>query len=225
MSRFAISPVLLSLALSAFNAHAAPPAPLAHPVPPQALRAAMPPAQALLDSTVTRWLTNPYGEVDGLRLSDGTIVRFPPHLADALTEAVQAGDRVRVIGRRETASAVKADVIMNAATGKTVYDQPPALSGGSPMPAHLRMAKLQAQQAQGRIEAVLTGPRGEADGVLLSDGSIVRFPPQALRQPLQQGQPFAASGLGTRNAHGTSLEAVSTGASLSDLQPLYDRTP
>jgi len=91
------------------------------------------------------------------------------------------------------------------------------------MPPHLRMAGLQTQQAQGRIEAVLTGPRGDANGVILSDGAIVRFAPHALQQPLQPGQLFAASGLGTRNAHGTSLEAISMGASLSDLQPLYDR--
>ena len=60
------------------------------------------------------------------------------------------------------------------------------------------------------------------------DGEIWKFPtstssPKPLQQPLPPGQLFAASGLGTRNAHGTSLEATSMGASLSDLQPLYDR--
>ncbi|CAB5693567.1 Uncharacterised protein [Delftia tsuruhatensis] len=220
MYRFAASPIFVWLGLGAFNAHAAPPAPFAPPAPARAMPAAM---QAELESPVTRLLTNPYGEVDGLRLSDGTIVRFPPHLAEALTAAVQVGDRVRVIGRRESASSVKADAIVNTATGQTVYDQPPAPRGGRPMPAHLRMAGLQTQQAQGHIDVVLTGPRGEAQGVILSDGSIVRFPPHALQQALRQGQPFAASGLGTRNAYGASLEAVSTGASLSDLQPLYDR--
>lgn len=222
MYRFAASPIFVWLGVGAFNAHAAPPAPFAPPAPARAMPAAM---QAVLESPVTRLLTNPYGEVDGLRLSDGTIVRFPPHLAEALTAAVQVGDRVRVIGRRESASSVKADAIVNAATGQTVYDQPPAPGGGHPMPTHLRMASLQTQQAQGRIDVVLTGPRGEAQGVILSDGSIVRFPPHALQQALQQGQPFAASGLGTRNAYGASLEAVSTGASLSDLRPLYGRAP
>ena len=69
---------------------------------------------------------------------------------------------------------------------------------------------------------MLTGPRGEANGVILTDGSIVRFPPESLRQSVQPGAPFAASGLGTRNANGTSLEAVNLGTSLSALQPLYD---
>lgn len=217
MTRLALSSAALWLGASALNAHAAPPLPGHGPGAPH--------AQAVLENSVTRLLTNPYGEVDGLRLTDGTVARFPPHMADALTAAVKVGDTVRIIGRREGGGSVKADAIVNTATGQTVYDQPPEPGRAHPMPPHLRMAGLQTQQAQGHVDAVLTGPRGEANGVILSDGSIVRFPPHALQQPLQQGQLFAASGLGTRNAHGTSLEAISTGANLSDLQPLYDRAP
>lgn len=223
MSRFLLSCTALLLGASTLQAQAAPPP--VHPGPALAHRAAQAPAQMVLEAPVARWLTNPYGEVDGLRVSDGTIVRFAPHMADAMMAAVKPGDRVSVIGRRDAPGMVRADAIVNAATGQTVYDQPPAAVGARPMPAHLRMASLQTQQAQGRIDAVLTGARGETHGVILSDGSIVRFPPHALQQPLQQGQPFAASGLGTRNAHGTSLEAIRAGASLADLRPLYDSAP
>ncbi len=216
----------LLLAAGALQAHAAPP-PAPRPGAGPAPRAALPPGPAVFEASVARWLTNPYGEVDGLRVADGTIVRFPPHLADAMTAAIRPGDRVRIIGRRDAQGPVRADAIVNSATGQTVYDQPAASAGERPMPPHLRMAGLQTQQAQGRIDAVLTGPRGEADGVILSDGSIVRFAPHALQQqpPLQQGQPFAASGLGTRNAHGVSLEAISAGTTLADLRPLYGRAP
>lgn len=224
MFRRTLSPAALLLAACTLQAHAAPPPP-AHPGPALAPRAASPTGQALFDASVARWLINPYGEVDGLRVADGTIVRFPPHLAQAMTAAMKPGDRVRIIGRREAHGQVRADVIVNSATGQTVYDQPPAAASEPPMPPHLRMASLQTQQAQGRIDAVLTGPRGEAEGVILSDGSIVRFPPHALQQQPLQGQPFAASGLGTRNAHGTSLEAISTGTTLADLRPLYGRAP
>lgn len=226
MSRFVLSSAVLWLGSSALNAHAVPPgafAPSAPSGPAAPAGPGAPHAQAVLESAVARLLTNPYGEVDGLRLTDGTVVRFPPHMSDALTAAVKVGDTVRIIGRSEAGGAVKADAIVNSASGQTVYDQPPARDGARPMPPHLRMAGLQTQQAQGRIDVVLTGPRGDANGVILSDGAIVRFAPHALQQPLQPGQLFAASGLGTRNAHGTSLEATSMGASLSDLQPLYDR--
>ena len=132
------------------------------------------------------------------------------------------GDTVRVIGRQEARGTVRANAIVNAANGQTVYDQPPPLGEGRPLPPHLRAQKLQQQQVQGKVDTVLTGPRGEANGVILTDGSIVRFPPESLRQSVQPGAPFAASGLGTRNADGTSLEAVNLGTSLSALQPLYD---
>ena len=184
MTRLTLSSAALWLGASALNAHAAPPLPAHGPGAPHA---AMPHAQAVLESPVARLLTNPYGEVDGLRLTDGTVVRFPPHMADALTTAVKVGDTVRIIGRSEAGGAVKADAIVNTATGQTVYDQPPEPGRARPMPPHLRMAGLQTQQAQGRIEAVLTGPRGDANGVILSDGAIVRFAPMRCSSRCSRG--------------------------------------
>ncbi|MNE73416.1 hypothetical protein D3C80_1694270 [compost metagenome] len=80
-------------------------------------------------------------------------------------------------------------------------------------------------EVEGSIETVLTGPRGETNGVILNDGSIVRFPPNGMQIPIKAGMPFAASGLGTRNNYGQSLEAISVGAHLSALQPLYRGVP
>src|SRR5690606_19998247 len=63
-------------------------------------RAASSPAEAdgpigpAAQGTVARLLTNPYGEVDGLWLEDGTIVRCSPRLGRRLAEAVQPGDEV-----------------------------------------------------------------------------------------------------------------------------------
>lgn len=182
-------------------------------------------AQPVAQGQIQRLLLNPYGEVDGLRLVDGTIVKFPPHMSEVLTAAVKPGDAVQVIGRPQARGTVKADAIVNSANGQTVYDQPPSLTDGRPLPPHLRAQRLQPQKVEGRVDAVLTGPRGEANGVILVDGSIVRFPPESLRLSVQPGAPFAAAGLGTRSERGTSLEAVSLGTSLSALQPLYDHTP
>ncbi|ODU59930.1 MAG: hypothetical protein ABT02_08455 [Comamonadaceae bacterium SCN 68-20] len=217
----------LACGLCSLSAQALPPdpAPQRPAPPPQRLEAPGLAGQYAAEGQVQRMLTNPYGEVDGLRLSDGTIAKFPPHMADALTAAVKVGDSVRIIGRAEARGTVRADAIVHIGSGRTVYDQPPPVGEGRVLPPHLRAQRLQPQQAEGRVETVLTGPRGEANGVILSDGSIVRFPPESLRLSVQAGAPFAASGLGTRNGFGTSLEAVSMGTSLSALQPLYDRAP
>lgn len=175
-----------------------------------------------LQGQVSRLLINPFGEVDGLRLADGKLVKFPPHMGEEVAAAVQPGQVIGVSGRPEGYGSVKAYAITNTRTGQTVIDPgPPHHRGIFKAPPHLRMQSLQAMQAEGRIETVLTGKRGEANGVLLDSGSIVRFPPHSLRLPLQAGQPFAAAGMGTTNRHGSALEAMSIGSSLAALQPLY----
>jgi hypothetical protein len=217
----------LAFGLCSLSAHAMPPAPPTHlpATPYQEVDAPGLMGQYAVEGQVQRMLINPYGEVDGLRLSDGTIATFAPHRADALTATVKVGDAVRIIGRAQARGTVKADAIVHADSGRTVYDQPPPVGEGRVLPPNLRAQRLQPQQVEGHVETVLTGPRGEANGVILSDGSIVRFPPESLRLSVQTGAPFAASGLGTRNAFGTALEAVSMGTTLSTLQPLYDRAP
>lgn len=225
MSKCVFSIAAFAASLLSMGAHAAPPGGTLAPPPPMHAHGPDWASQSVAQGTVQRMLINPYGEVDGLRLADGTIVKFPPHVSDALTAAVKVGDAVRIIGRPEARGTVKADAIVNTASGQTVYDQPPAVDEGRPLPPHLRAQRLQPQKVEGRVDTVLTGRRGEANGVILTDGSIVRFPPESLRLSVQPGAPFAASGLGTRNAMGTSLEAVSLGTSLATLQPLYDRVP
>lgn len=214
----------LAVVFFAVGAQAQQPAPALVPsgIPVEQFALAGTSLPPVVQGKVKRMLINPYGEVDGLRLTDGTIVKFPPHRADALMNVARAGDMIRVFGRPEGRSTIKADTIVNAATLQAVSDQPPGIGSGTPLPPHLRAESLQPQKVEGRIDAVLTGPRGEANGVILADGSIVRFPPESLRFSVTQGAPFAASGMGTRNVYGTSLEAISAGTNLSALQPIFE---
>lgn len=216
--------IAVAIGFSSCSAYALQPVPAQAPpfLPAEPPSAAGPMTPPIAQAQVKRMLTNPYGEVDGLRLTDGTIVKFPPHMGNALSNAIKPGDTVRVFGLPEARGTVKAEAIVNLATSQAVFDQPPAVGDSRPLPPHLRAQSLQAQQVEGRIDTVLTGPRGEANGVILTDGSIVRFPPESLRLSMVQGAPFAAAGLGTRNAYGTSLEAISVGTNLSALQPIFN---
>lgn len=225
--RFKHAPLaaLLGLALSAAT-HAAPPpphgGPAAHGGPPALHLAPHLRAQPVVEGRVQRVLINPFGEVDGLKLDNGTIVRFAPHMGEDLAATAQPGQTVRVAGYASGYGAVRAYAISNTSSGQTVTDQgPPHFRGLPRIPPHLRMMSLQTMQTEGRIEAVLTGRRGEPNAVLLDNGHLVRFAPHSLTVPVQVGQPFAASGMGTRNQHGMALEAVSMGSSLSALQPLF----
>jgi hypothetical protein len=58
-----------------------------------------------LQGTVQSLTTAPMGEIDGAVLDDGTVIHWPPHLADRFTTIVVRGDRVKVSGWIETAPA------------------------------------------------------------------------------------------------------------------------
>ena len=72
---------------------------------------------------------------------------------------------------------------------------------------------------------VTTAPRGEPDGVILADGTVIKLtPPVAQQFPtlVQTGVKVAAQGYGTRNQYGTALQATAFG-SPGNLTRLYDR--
>ena len=70
------------------------------------------PAPASKRGTVARVLVNPHGDLHGLILADGTIVRFPP--SPAARSTLASGQSVRVEGLEE-GGAVRADRVMSAA--------------------------------------------------------------------------------------------------------------
>lgn len=217
---------LLAASLMAAGAHAQTP-----PPPPSALPGAPAPlaqpaaAQAVttVSGRVQRWLLNPNGEADGLLLQDGTQVAFPPHLSATLTAWLRPGDMVEATGSRRGGDARVLRASSLQSQGRTVQDTPPA-PGQRPAP-HQRAA-LTALQADGRVAQVLFNSRGDAHGLLLEDGVVVRFPPHAgasMAALLKPGASVSARGWGTRNALGTGMEAAQLGATPDTLQDVLGR--
>jgi len=161
-----------------------------------------------IQGKVAEYSLTPRGDVDGLILADGTEVHLPPHLGTQLVYAVKPGDAVTVRGLRAKAiPMVQAMSIKNDATGSTVTDTGPAGPRGP----------REAQQpltAQGRVKAQLHGPRGELNGALLEDGTIVRLPPpeaQRLASELAPGASLTVRGGGFSGTLGRVIEARSIG--------------
>lgn len=194
-----------------------PPPGAAVPPPPFAQPAAL--EQATASGRVQRWLPNPNGEADGLLLQDGTQIAFPPHLSDALTGWLRPGDPVEVSGwRRADTPVLRASVVRSQ--GRAMEDTPPAPGMRPPPPRQDALAPL---RADGRVARVLVNSRGDAHGLLLDDGAVVRFPPHmaaAVAPLLRPGATVSARGWGTRNALGTSLEAAQLGATPDALQDM-----
>lgn len=194
--------------------------------PDEFLRAQMyanaPPAA---ESIVSRVLVNPLGEVDGILLETGSIVTFPPHMGVQLAAAIKAGDRVSVKGYPETPGQIKGYVITNTRTNQSVMTLPKPPEGIKP-PPHLRGVGLKEMQAEGEVRHVRHGGKGEINGVILSDGTIVRFPRDAAYRfgsLFQVGQRIAAKGFGTETEYGRALEATALGQAGQPPQPLYQR--
>ncbi|KQQ40279.1 hypothetical protein ASF61_05750 [Duganella sp. Leaf126] len=193
-------------------AGAAPPAPLLSDAPGAAGPAGpggpgSRSALTVIEGKVQRILITPYGEPNGVRLDTGTVVLLPPHLAARLARTVVVDDRVRALGQPAIGHVLRAQALINLVSGNAV-DQPGNDAPAPPAPPPAR-APLQQFTVRGVIDAVLYGPRNDANGVILTDGAIVYFRPDLVDAQLAPGQPFAATGIGTRAASGLAIEAIS----------------
>jgi hypothetical protein len=214
----------------------APPPPVPPPVPgaqqpapppdraPAAQEPAPPPppdpaTQATsIRGTVSQYMINPDGLVDGVLLRDNTIVRFAPHMSQQLVQAVKPQDLVSVNGFLEYQGTIHATTITNPASQQSVVDTPPSPQNPPPAPGQEARQPI---SANGSIKVLTHAARGEIDGAILDNGTIVHFPPPVGMQYanlFQVGAPLAVVGYGTVNTYGRSLEATSIGPSADHLQ-------
>ncbi len=183
--------------------------------------------------TVAQYSLTPRGDVDGLILADGTEVHFPPHLGTQLVFLVKPGDAVTINGlKARNVPMVMAMQITNDATSKSVADTgrpaggpPPREHGpgreghgpGGPGPMGQKL------DAQGVVKMQLHGPRGDLNGVLLQDGTIVRLPPpeaQRREAALAVGKTIYVQGDGMASPLGRVVEARMIGTSAQDATAL-----
>ncbi|WP_165097617.1 MULTISPECIES: hypothetical protein [unclassified Caballeronia] len=176
--------------------------------------------------SISRFVTNPEGDVDGFILADGALVHFPPHMSSQLVALVRRGDAVRIVGLRDGAGNVSAQQITNERTGQQLNDQPPPVDALRAPPA-LRGAGLVKLSVKGIVMRVTTAPRGEPDGVILKDGTIIKMPPPIAQQFTNLLRPdavIAARGYGTRNQYGEALQATAFGTP-DNITQLYNDLP
>ena len=201
----------------------------APPLPPTP--GLVPPGQSgsEVEGTIAQYLMNPHGEVDGLLLSNGIQVHFPPHMEKSLVAVAKPQDVVRAEGYRSVEGPVMhAYVITNTTTGQSIIEREPSLLDRPILPPHIRDRSLVERHAEGVVRNLLYGPRGELNGAVLEDRTIVRVPPHAtyhVARFLQIGQSISAVGYGTENAYGRAIEATALGASGSSMLSLDDPDP
>jgi hypothetical protein len=174
-------------------------------------------------STLDRFVLNPTADIDGLLLDDGTEIHTPPHLSDKLLKALSAGDSLTVHGVKTRASNLIVAVAIDPANGKRILDEGP----GPKHDKHDKPKKTaehgETATVSGMIHRLLHGPKGNAHGALLEDGTIVRFAPhcaEAFAKVLVVGATLFVRGHELSTKHGSVVNAKAMGqseASLTDV--------
>jgi hypothetical protein len=170
--------------------------------------------------TVKQYSLTPRGDVDGFILREGTEVAFPPHLTSQMVFAIRPGDAVSVRGlKARTLPLIDAKSVTNLVSGVIVTDDgPPDGSGGT----------ADQKTVTGKVSAALYGKRGEINGALLDDGTILRLPPpeaERMQSLLQPGQPVAVRGYTLATALGTVINANAIGSTPDQLTELSAPPP
>lgn len=132
--------------------------------------------------TIESMTTAPKGEVDGAVLDDDTILHWPPHLEGRFADAIQRGDRVTAKGTLRTSPEgdVRLEVrtLTNDDTNVTVKNDErrpgPGRREERPAPPRRRAPK---ETIRGTVDRTTTAPKGEVDGAVLDDGTILHWPP------------------------------------------------
>ena len=168
---------------------------------------------------VQQFTLTPRGDIDGLILTDGTEVKTPPHLSTQIAFSIRPGDNVTIYGLRAAAlPLVQAVSITDQRTGQTVVDNGAPATGRGPGPGSIGAAGL--SEVQGSVRMPLHGPRGDVNGALLEDGTILRLPPpeaERLADLLQPGQSLVAQGVELSNPIGKVIAVRQLGSSRDQL--------
>ena len=168
--------------------------------------------------TIAQYLISPRGDLDGLLLSGGMFVKFPPHLSRELASLVKPGDGVVAVGQLEGPELMKGYVIANQETGIALRDIKP-----SPRERSDASEPLRSFSVHGKIKHLKRDPKGRCDGAILEDGTILEFPPhagEAFVDHTKADQIVHATGFGTANHHGASVAVAMFGSSPESLVPI-----
>jgi hypothetical protein len=153
---------------------------------------------------IAQFTLSPRGDIDGLLLQDGTEIHVSPSVSTELAFSVKPGDAVTIHGlKAKSVPMVAAASITNDATGATITGR---MGHGAERGASM--------EAEGTVKQLLHAARGEVNGVLLDNGTVIRLPPTEAKKhaaELAVGQKLFARGLGVASPLGKLVMARQIG--------------
>ena len=156
--------------------------------------------------TVTQFLLNPHGELDGFVLGKNKQVHFPPHMSKRVAKHISIGDQVKVRGARPRSADIIAAVLLTSSSGVAILDEGPHHDGEKHQKPHVEKRPM---EVTGEVKLSLYGPKGELRGALLTGGTSIRMPAHAaadLVSYLEPGAHIQVWGHGVKNKYGRVIE-------------------
>ncbi|HZZ82630.1 MAG TPA: hypothetical protein VFE62_29295 [Gemmataceae bacterium] len=129
--------------------------------------------------TVREFTTAPKGEKDGVMLTDGTWVHWPPHLENRFANIIDKGDKVKVVGWMETDKKGETKLEVSSLTNLTTNQTRETEFGPAALEAREKFGAGDGEfiTANGSVKEFTTAKKGETDGFILNDGRWVHWPP------------------------------------------------
>ena len=181
--------------------------------------------------TVKRFTTAPKGEVDGLILDNDTVIHWPPHLESRFTAIAKKGDRIEVTGWKETnpegVEQVEVKTLTNLRTkaSRDNDDAGPPPKGPRPKGKLGKAGRIgEETTVRGTVNRFTTAPKGEVDGMILDDDTVIHWPPHLenrFANIAKKGDRIEAVGRMETNPEGVEQLEVSDLSNLS-AQPSRD---
>ena len=182
-------------------------------------------SRAGIDSKTLRGVARKFtmaarGEVNGLVLSDGTFLHWPPHMGDRFASQIEIGRMVTATGRMMNSPAGSPVMEVDEISG--VRSERPEPTMETPPPREDRPDEVDARDfatVRGTVKELTKAPEGEVNGLILRGGTILHWPADLglhFRESVEPGARIEASGNLDRGPRG---ERVLEVTSLSSLEP------
>lgn len=174
-----------------------------------------------VEGKVVEVTTAPKGEIDGVILDDGTWVHWPPHLEEEYAALAKPGSRVQAQGRQEVNREGKewfeTFTLTNLET-KASYERedagpPPKRPHHGPNHDHGPRTRSEKKTIEGTIQSFTTAPKGETDGAVFEDGTVIHWPPhrqEEFASLMKVGDRVRVSGWNERAPRGESRFEVAS---------------
>ncbi|WP_428308472.1 OB-fold nucleic acid binding domain-containing protein [Lacipirellula sp.] len=183
--------------------------------------------ESKISGVIAEFVENDHGDVDGVRLENGELIHFPPHIGAVVTEAVQVGDEITIRGHEATLP--RGERIFEA---ENIASQDVSIDVVPPRGQSPRSPEEESRMhAAGTVSELSVNPHDDVDGFTLGDGTVVKFPPHqsaALAALVTVGTKVDVRGRrhetprGDVHLHADRITATDSGKSLERSKP-HDR--